>query len=107
MRSCPPVHVVQEQQQQLGLLHAFQLLLTLRQLDSRLSCDQHSQVQLLSTGAGIFVDTAVIGVAQGSYLKTCLMLLAPFFAGGPALGGVAYACLFGNAAEPACQTADV
>ncbi|DBA95749.1 TPA: Calcineurin-binding protein cabin-1, variant 3 [Trebouxia sp. C0004] len=70
---------VKEQQQQLGLLHAFQLLLTLRQLDSRLSFDQHTQVQLLSTGAGIFVDTAVIGLAHGSYLKTCLMLLAPFF----------------------------
>ncbi|KAA6420724.1 MAG: hypothetical protein FRX49_09301 [Trebouxia sp. A1-2] len=71
---------VKEQQQQLGLLHAFQLLLTLHQLDSRLPCDQHSQVQLLSTGAAIFVDTAIIGLAHGSYLKTCLMLLAPFFA---------------------------
>ncbi len=102
MRSCQPFHVVQEQQQQLGLLHAFQLLLTLRQLDSRLSCDQHSQVQLLSTGAGIFVDTAVIGLAHGSYLKTCLVSLAPFFAGEPVSGGVACVCLFRNAAEPAC-----
>lgn len=75
------LHVMQEQHQQTGLLHAFQLLLTLRQLDSRLSWDRDSQLQLLSIGASLHSDAGTLVLAHGKYLKTCLVLLAPFFAG--------------------------
>lgn len=73
--------VLQEQHQQLGLLHAFQLLLTLRQLDVRLSCGQQEQLQLLTIGASILVGAGILGLAHGSYLKSCLTTLAPFSAG--------------------------
>lgn len=73
--------VLQEQQQQLGLLHAFQLLLTLRQLDFRLSCGQQEQLQLLTIGASILVGAGTLGLAHGSYLKSCLTTLTPFSAG--------------------------
>jgi len=73
--------VVQEQQQQLGLLHAFQLLLTLRQLDARLACDQESQLRLLAIGAGLQADAGTLEIAHRAYLKTCLAALAPWFAG--------------------------
>lgn len=72
---------MQEQHQQTGLLHAFQLLLTLRQLDPRLSWDRDSQLQLLSIGASLHSDAGTLVLAHGKYLKTCLALLAPFFAG--------------------------
>ena len=72
---------VQEQQQQTGLLHAFQLLLMLRHLDARLAHDQNCQLQLLTIGAGLHTDAGTLGLAHGAYLKTCLVMLAPFFAG--------------------------
>lgn len=72
---------MQDQQKQKGLLQAFQLLLSLRKLDPRLPLDSQSHLQLLGTGAGLLVDTGILGLANGAYLKTCLQTLAPAFIG--------------------------
>ena len=80
----------QNQQQQKGLLQAFQLLLALRKLDPSLAASQ-SELQLLGIGASLFVEAGILGLAHGAYLKTCLQAFAPTFTGQDALRGSAHA----------------
>ena len=73
--------LMQDQQQQKGLLQALQLLWTLRKLDTSIPDSPEGQLQLLSTGASLLVDAGILGLAGGMYLKTCLAGFAPHFVG--------------------------
>ena len=72
---------MQDQLQQKGLLQTLQLLLTLRKLDPSIPQAPESLLQLLSTGVSLLVDTGILGLSGGVFLKTCLTALAPYFTG--------------------------